>query len=85
MRVYRIMFSILDLFLTTFTRLMLCGRDPVKVVKGWRSPYYKHIKQVMDFSVFNDNLNLDQHPVGSQNPYQQPKDKCLDRVLMPGS
>ena len=52
MRVYRIMFSILDLFLTTFTRLMLCGRDPVKVVKGWRSPYYKHIKQVMDFSVF---------------------------------
>lgn len=34
MRVYRIMFSILDLFLTTFTRLMLCGRDPVKVVSS---------------------------------------------------
>ena len=26
---------LLDLFLTTFTRLMLCGRDPVKVVSQW--------------------------------------------------
>ena len=53
MRVYRIMFSILDLFLTTFTRLMLCGRDPVKVVS---SSNRLEDEQTIIFSYFLYNL-----------------------------